>query len=129
MGPLQTTALQVQENGMEAMKTKAIKQKGRRFQQQVVEMIIANTEIEPSQIRSTPMGQIGSDIQMTADAKEVFPFTVECKAIKQLQEPYQWLQQAENYQNGTPVVFAKADYQPQIVIMYASDWFKMLSSN
>ena len=37
MGPLQTTALQVQENGMETMNTKAIKQKGRRFQQQVVE--------------------------------------------------------------------------------------------
>lgn len=129
MGPLQTTALQVQENGMETMNTKAIKQKGRRFQQQVVEMIIANTEVEPSQIRSTPMGQLGPDIQLTRSARELFPFSIECKAGGQMQEPYRALEQAEGHQNGTPVVFAKADYQPQIVIMYAADWFKMLNSN
>lgn len=46
-----------------------------------------------------------------------------------MQEPYRALEQAEGHQNGTPVVFAKADYQPQIVIMYAADWFRMLSSN
>ena len=127
MGPRKTSALQVQENGMAAMKTKAIKQKGRRLQQQVVEMIIANTEVEPSQIRSTPMGQLGPDIQMTEASRDLFPFAVECKAGGQMQEAYRALEQAERHQSGMPVVFAKADYQPAIVVMYASDWFDMCS--
>jgi len=108
-------------------KSKNNKQKGRRFQQQVVEMIIANTEIEPSQIQSTPMGQIGPDIQMTEASRDLFPFAVECKAGGQMKEPYQALAQAERHQNGMPLVFAKADYQPTIVVMYASDWFDICS--
>jgi hypothetical protein len=60
------------------------KQKGRRFQQRIREDLIRSFGIRETDILSTNMGQSGCDIYLSAAAREIFPFGVECKNVEAL---------------------------------------------
>lgn len=107
-------------------KASTSKAKGRRFQQQIRDMILDTYPVlEPDDVRSTAMGQSGEDIQLSPAARKLFPFSVEAKSRKSL-VVYPWYQQAKaNAKGYTPVLFVKQDRSEPLVILSAEDFFKL----
>jgi hypothetical protein len=56
------------------IKSKSAKQKGRRGQQKVAEMLVAAFELAPEDFESIVMGQSGQDIRLTENARKRWPF-------------------------------------------------------
>lgn len=73
------------------------------------------------------MGAPGEDILLSPKAREKFPFLIECKSRAGI-AVYAWLdQRAES--EYPPIVFAKANHREPIVILYASEFFKLFKDN
>jgi hypothetical protein len=62
------------------MKTASAKQKGRKLQQWVRDVIKDIFDLGSDDVRSTSMGAGGEDILLSKAARSLFPFTIECKA-------------------------------------------------
>ena len=90
------------------MKTRSAKNKGKRLQNDVRDLILETfTELEPDDVRSTTMGDSGEDILLSPAARKLFPFSVECKNQEKL-NIWSSLEQAEsNGEKGTPVLVFK----------------------
>lgn len=76
------------------MRPSSAKAKGRRLQQYVRDLIKDTFALPAEDVRSTGMGQSGSDIQLSARARKAFPFAVECKNTERLQIWESWEQAA-----------------------------------
>ena len=62
------------------MKSASAKNKGRLLQQKVRDAILdVFPELTEDDVRSTSMGVSGTDIQLSAIGKRLFPYDVECK--------------------------------------------------
>ena len=82
------------------MKPSSAKQKGRKFQQEIRDLILENfKELEPDDVRSTGMGQSGEDLLFSPAARKILPFSIECKK-QQTTSIWQWMAQAEENANG-----------------------------
>lgn len=66
------------------MKPSSAKAKGRMLQQQVRDRILRMfPELElDTDVRSAIMGETGEDIKLSKKARQVFPYSVECKSLK-----------------------------------------------
>lgn len=97
---------------------KSRKAKARRLQQQVRDTILNfYPHLSGEDVRSTPMGVQGADIQLSQQARESFPFHVECKAHKSF-AVYKDYEQAEKFAGKlTPMVVIKADNKPALAIV------------
>ena len=77
---------------------------------------------------SREMGQSGVDIRLIADAKEAFPWSVECKAWENW-AIHQWIEQAQG--NRLPktdwLLVAKRNRRPPVVVLDAEVFFDVLS--
>ena len=110
------------------IKPSSAKGKGRNLQQWVCERISALTGIPYKQsdddclIHSRDMGLNGTDVILRGDAKEKFPYSIECKACETLSIP-QWVEQAKaNQQEGTDwmLIFKKHSMgsEPYVVLSW-----------
>ncbi len=67
------------------MKPQSAKQKGRKFQQQVRDMILAAfPQLEPDDVRSTSMGASGEDLQLSPAARALLGISIECKCVEKV---------------------------------------------
>jgi hypothetical protein len=67
------------------MKTRSAKNKGKRLQNDVRDLILETfKELEPDDVRSTTMGDSGEDVLLSPAARKLFPFSVECKNQEKL---------------------------------------------
>ena len=89
------------------MKTQSAKSKGRRLQKQVRGLILETfkEELQEDDVRSTSMGASGEDVLLSPKARELFPFSVECKNQEKL-NIWSSLEQAEENAN---------DHEPLLV--------------
>ena len=95
------------KNNKTSMNTRSRKAKGRRLQNQVRETLIERLDIHPEDIKTAVMGESGEDIIMARQARERFPFSVECKAHERL-NIWDAIKQAEdNSGDHTPIVVFK----------------------
>ena len=63
------------------MKPQSAKAKGRKFQQEVRDMILERfPDLTKDDVRSTSMGAQGEDIQLSAAARRLLPIQIECKS-------------------------------------------------
>ena len=112
------------------MLTSAAKNKGRKLQQLVRDTVLKYLpELTENDVRSTSMGAPGEDILLSEKALQVFPFSVECKARKELAiEP--WFKQTkDNCKPGlTPLLIVKANYHTPKVIMDLDDFMRLHES-
>lgn len=100
------------------MKTSSCKQKGRKFQQQIRDSILETfPELEPDDVRSTPMGCIGSDLMLSPKAKKLFPYDVECKNQEKF-SIWSTIQQSRGRVNdGRYAIFFKRNrFEPHVVL-------------
>lgn len=66
------------------MKTSSAKSKARRLQQHTARRILETFQLPESDAKSLPMGSQGEDIWLSQKARELFPFSVECKNVEKL---------------------------------------------
>lgn len=106
------------------------KAKGRRLQQWVCEAISKLTGIPwgpDCEIASREMGQNGVDVRLIGRAKELFPYSVECKNTEAWSVPA-WIEQArKNTMDGTDwlIVAGRNHFKP-VVIIDAEVFFNLL---
>jgi hypothetical protein len=106
------------------------KAKGRRLQQWVCQQISDFLGIpwgKDELIASREMGQNGVDVRLVGEAKERFPFSVECKAQETWSIPA-WIKQAKaNQLEGTNwLLVAKRNRMEPVVIIEAETFFQLL---
>ena len=105
------------------MKTSVKKAKGRRLQQWVVAQVLRLfPSLTPDDVRSTPMGAHGVDVQLSTAAKELFPYDIECKNWEAFKNVYKAMEQAEYNSTLTPVVVIKSNHKTPLVVMRWEDF-------
>jgi len=107
------------------MNTRYLKEKGRKFQQKIRDMIIEEFNFPESDVRSCSMGAPGVDIQLSKVAKEKFPFSVECKNVKKLSPLSEYYKQSvSNCVDETmPVLISNMPDGQSLVTMSVEDFF------
>lgn len=108
------------------LKTQSAKAKGRRLQQFVRNLILKNFKnLRPRDVRSTPMGSQGEDIQLSALAFESIPFNIECKNQELSKTVYEWYNQAKG-KDGEPLLVIKRNNAKPLVVIdaeyFLSNW-------
>lgn len=112
------------------MKPQSAKAKGRRFQQWIRDKIIETfPNLTKRDVRSTGMGQGGSDIQLSEVAHRLFPYDVEAKAREDFKRIYDIYQQAQEHGDSEPIVFIRSNSKPPLVIFAADHFFKLIEDN
>lgn len=111
------------------IKISSCKAKGRRLQQWVAKKISEITGLpcgKDELIESREMGQIGTDIKLYGEAKEKFPFSVECK-YQETWSLLKWIKDAkDNKIKGTDyLLFIKKNRHEEIVVMDAKSFFDL----
>lgn len=90
------------------MRPQSAKAKGRRAQQEVRDKILGafSAQLQPDDVRNTPMGTQGEDILLSPAARECWPFYTEIKNVEALNI---WKAIAQASGKGRPpcVVFRK----------------------
>lgn len=114
-----------------ASSTASKKAKGRKFQQKVRDNIISLDidNLTLDDVRSTGMGQGGEDIQLSPKAREVFPYSVECKKHKSFAIYKHYDQAAANCPPPggiKPVLFVEADYKRPLAVLDMEDFFDLV---
>jgi len=101
------------------IKVGSAKAKGRDFQKAIAKDIRELYGLEERDVVSTPASVPGEDILLSEKAKEVFPFSVECKRTEKA-SIWSWIKQAEqNKDDRVPiVVFRRSRMKPYVLI----DW-------
>jgi len=88
------------EKSMKPIQSKSAKAKGHEWQKEICEMISRITGVpfeqssDTSQIRSREASLNGTDVILTGEAKEKFPYSIECKNCSSISLP-DWVRQAE----------------------------------
>lgn len=101
------------------MKTSSAKAKGQRLAAAFAEELRRILGVEQDDVRVTPSGVQGSDIQLSPKAKRLFPFCVESKNVEKI-AIWAAIEQAEEHckkEGGFPmVVFARNRTAPYVCI-------------
>ena len=106
-----------------AKTAKSSKAKGRRLQNLVRDALrdIYTPELHEDDIRSQTMGMTGEDIVFSPAAREICPFSFECKNVERLQM-WQAIEQCDKNRkdsNAPAIVFKKNGKDPYIAIPFA----------
>jgi len=109
------------------MKTSYLKQKGRSLQQWVVRLILKAFDLEPDDVRSTPMGVSGPDVQLSPRAKLLFPYSVECKNTERFNIWQAYKQACDNAGGYEPIVFVKRNRHKPLVVVDAEHFTGVIS--
>ena len=104
------------------MKTQSAKAKGRKLQQWVRTQLIEQLDVHPEEIESRSMGAGGEDLIMARAAREIFPYSIECKNQEKVNLWESYKQADENSGKYEPVVFIKRNNHKPLVVVDA-DYF------
>jgi hypothetical protein len=101
------------------MKSRSAKNKGRRLAAAFADELRRILGVEQDDVRVTPSGVQGSDVQLSPKAKRLFPFCVESKNVEKI-AIWAAIEQAEEHakkEGGFPmVVFARNRTAPYVCI-------------
>ena len=107
------------------MKTSSAKQKGRKLQQWMRDLLIQKLDVHPEDIESRSMGSQGEDLIMARAAREKFPYSIECKNQETLNVWKSYEQAESNSGNYEPVVFIKRNNQKPLVVVDAEYFVRL----
>ena len=109
------------------MNPQSAKAKGRKFQQQVRDLLLENApELEPDDIRSTSMGCGGEDLQFSPAARRRYGISIECKNQEKLNVWSAFEQAEANSGNHEPVLFMKKNRKKPVVVIDAEYFISLL---
>ncbi len=107
------------------MKTSSAKQKGRKLQQWMRDLLIKKLDIHPEDLESRSMGSQGEDLIMARAAREKFPLSIECKNQESVNVWKSYEQAAQNSGEYEPVVVIKRNQSKPLVIIDAEYFVSM----
>ncbi len=112
------------------IKTSSAKGKGRLLQQNIakrISMLIEKPWGPDEQIASREGAQSGTDIRLVGEAKEQFPWSVECKRQEKF-AIHKWIKQAkQNQEPGTDwLLIARRNREDAVVILDVDVFFDIL---
>ena len=107
------------------MKTSSAKQKGRKLQQWMRDLLIQKLGVHPEDIESRSMGSQGEDLIMARAAREKFPLSIECKNQESVNVWKSYEQAAENSGEYEPVVVIKRNQSKPLVVIDAEYFVSM----
>eukprot|EP00965_Chrysotila_dentata_P258800 6213346-Pleurochrysis_carterae.AAC.6 len=113
------------------MKVQSAKAKGRRLQQEVAAQLLRTfPQLHNDDVRSTAMGAPGEDIQLSHAARQLFPYSIECKNCERLNI---WGAIEQARRNGTsdgvtPIVVFRKNKEPSHVVVPLDHFLEVLSS-
>ena len=108
------------------MKTQSRKAKGRRLQNQFMQLLIEKLDIDPEDIESRSMGAGGEDLIMSRAARNKFPYSVECKNQESLNIWKAWEQANGNKGIYEPLVVIKKNGVSPLVVIDAESFLNMI---
>ena len=108
------------------MKTQSRKAKGRRLQQQFMQLLIEKLDIDPEDIESRAMGSGGEDLIMSKAARNKFPYSVECKNQESLNIWKAWDQANGNKGLYEPMIVIKKNGVRPLVVLDAENFLEMI---
>ena len=110
------------------MRPQSAKAKGRLFQQWVRDQLIEQRNIHPEDIESRSMGASGEDLIMARDARQKFPFSIECKNQEKLNVYDAYDQACANSGDYEPILFMKKNRKKALVVVDAEYFIKNYGS-
>jgi hypothetical protein len=110
---------------MVANTTASKKQKGRVLTQETAEAIRQTFGLPEMDVQSMPASVPGADILLSSNAREKFPYAVECKNQEKA-SPWQWIAQAETRRTEVmkPLVVFRRNRSDAYVIIKLSDFLE-----
>lgn len=111
-----------------AITTASAKQKGRKHQQWVRDIILSlyPQQLLPDDVKSTSSGAGGEDVQLSPAARRLFPYSIECKAYKSFAFYKIMDQAAANAPKGAePLAIIKGDRKKPLAVVDAEHFFKL----
>ena len=111
------------------MKPSSAKAKGRKNQQTVRDSILEHfQELTLNDVRSTGMGQSGTDIQLSEAALKKFPYSIECKHRAKIAIYTDWEQTKANTLPGTePALIIKANRKEELAVISLKHFMELVS--
>ena len=101
------------------MKTSSAKAKGRNLQKKVRELLIEHLGVDPEDIESRSMGAGGEDLIMAKAARNLFPYSIECKNQEKLNVWDAYEQACANSGDHEPIVFIKKNGKKPLAVVDA----------
>jgi len=113
------------------MSPRSAKAKGRKLQTWVVEKLLnVFKRLTPLDVRSTPMGVNGVDVQLSTSAYRKFPYNIECKNTERIRTLYNYYEQAISHdhieQDGEPLLIVKMNRQKPLVVVDAEHFIDLV---
>lgn len=108
------------------MNVSSAKAKGRRFQQQIRELLVEKLDIHPEDIESRSMGAGGEDLIMARDARNKFPFSIEAKNCERLNVWTAYEQAESNSGKHEPILFMKKNRKKPLVVLDADTFVDII---
>lgn len=108
-----------------SLKAQSAKDKGRRLQQWVRDIILETFNLNADDVRSTSMGAGGEDVQLSSQARNFVPYQIECKN-KARSQVHTYYDQAAEHGGHEPLVIVKMDRHIPLAIVSAEHFFKLL---
>ena len=103
------------------------KAKARRLQQWARDQILESfPKLEEDDVRSTPMGVNGPDVQLSPAAQACIPFEIECKASERVSVWAAWDQCETNAGDRQPLLILKRNFASPLAVIDAEYLMELL---
>jgi hypothetical protein len=111
------------------MSPRSAKAKGRKLQNWVVEKLLDIFKgLTNLDVRSTPMGVNGVDVQLSTAAYKKFPYDIECKNTERMTTLYNYYEQAISHDTGgEPLLVIKMNHKKPLAVVDAEHFIKVVS--
>ena len=110
------------------MKPRSAKNKGKRLQNQVRDLILEKfQQLEEDDVRSTTMGDSGEDVLLSPFARRLFPFSIECKNQEKLNIWSSLEQDENNSGKHTPLLIFKRNRTKTYAVLELNELLKLLN--
>ncbi len=112
------------------MNTASRKAKGKRLQKAICQLILKYfPDLKKEEVISRRMGRKGEDIILSKNAKNKFPYAIECKNQERLKYLWECYSQSEaNSSNLEPLVILKINNHKPLALIDAEYFIKNQSS-
>ena len=107
------------------MKPQSAKAKGRRLQQWLRSLLLRELKISPADVESRSMGAPGEDLMLSQAARELWPYSVECKNTESLNVWAAWKQACANAGEHEPLLIIKRNRAPPLAVVDALHFVKL----
>tara|TARA_A100001201_G_scaffold102222_1_gene87781 strand:+ start:839 stop:1192 length:354 start_codon:yes stop_codon:yes gene_type:complete len=112
------------------MKTRSAKNKGKRLQNKVKELLLESfNELEEDDIRSAIMGETGEDIKLSPAARKLIPYSFECKNQEKLNIWDSLNQAEENSGDYDPILIFKRNRSKTYAVLKIEKFIELINAS